>query len=147
MLNDRVQKRVLRRNAHFPRIDLYVLNILLIDFVAIFRQHDASAVIKALNMRPGDSDVNAADHDIAFLFGIDHCFVHAFHRRLEINDLAFAHTARGAWPTPRILIVPSGRLFPDDHANFRGANLKTDHQIIARHFVNPFLSCSTGNCL
>ena len=38
MLDDRVQKRVLRRDAHFARVDLYVLDILLVDLVAVFRQ-------------------------------------------------------------------------------------------------------------
>ena len=88
-----MQKRVLRRNAHLARIDFYVLNILLINFVAIFGQHNASTVIKTLQMRPGDSDVNAADHHIAFLFGIDHSLVHAFHRRFKINNLPLAHAA------------------------------------------------------
>jgi hypothetical protein len=32
------------------------------------------------------------------LFGIDNCFVHAFHCRFKINNLAFAHAAR--WRLP-----------------------------------------------
>ena len=42
MLDDRMQKRVLRRNAHFARVDLHVLDILLVDLVAIFRQRRRS---------------------------------------------------------------------------------------------------------
>ena len=42
MLNDRMQERVLRRNAHFARVDLHVLDILLVDLVAIFRQRRRS---------------------------------------------------------------------------------------------------------
>ena len=37
MLDDRMQKGVLRRNADFARVDLHVLDILLVDLVAIFR--------------------------------------------------------------------------------------------------------------
>ena len=38
MLNDRVQESVLRRNADFARIQFHVLDVLLVDLVAIFRQ-------------------------------------------------------------------------------------------------------------
>ena len=38
MLDDGMEKGVLRGNAHFARVDLHVLDVLLIDFVAIFRQ-------------------------------------------------------------------------------------------------------------
>ncbi len=54
-----------------------------------------AAIIKALDMRPGDPDVNAAHHDVALLLRIDDRFVYALHGRLEIDDLALAHTARG----------------------------------------------------
>ena len=37
MLNDRMQEGVLRRNAHFARVDLHILDILFVDFVAVFR--------------------------------------------------------------------------------------------------------------
>ena len=46
MLNDRVQKCVLRRNAHLAGVDLYVLDILLIDFVAILRQQTEPRLLK-----------------------------------------------------------------------------------------------------
>ena len=98
MLDDRVQKCVLRRNAHFARVDLHVLDILLVDFVVIFRQNDAAAIVEALNVRAGHADINTADHDVAFRLGVDDRFLHAFHRRLEIDDLAFAHTARRRLP-------------------------------------------------
>ena len=42
MLDDRMQKGVLRRNAHFARVDLHILDVLLVDFVAIFRQRRRS---------------------------------------------------------------------------------------------------------
>ena len=93
MLDNGMQEGVLRRDAHFACVDFYVLDVLLINLIAVFGQHHTPSIIKTLKMRPGDSDVNASDHDVAFLFGIDHCFVHAFHRGLKINDLAFAHTA------------------------------------------------------
>ena len=93
MLNDGMQERVLRRNAHLARINFHVLNILLINFIAIFGQHDASTVIKTLQVRPGHRHVNAADHHIAFLFGIDHSFVHTFHRGFKINNFPLAHAA------------------------------------------------------
>src|SRR5439155_18511079 len=94
MLNDRMEERVLRRDAHLARVNFYVLHILLINFVAVLWQHDASAIVKTLRMRSGDSDVNALDHDVAFLFGIDNCFVQAFHCGFKIDNLALAHAAR-----------------------------------------------------
>ncbi len=84
-------------------------------------------------MRSSDSDVNASDHDVAFLFRIDHCFVHAFHRGLKINDLAFAHTARWRLTNTEDLDCAIRPAFPNDHTNFGRANLEPDHQIIACH--------------
>ena len=46
MLNDGMQECVLRGNAHLARVDLYVLDILLIDFVAILRQQDEPRLLK-----------------------------------------------------------------------------------------------------
>ena len=83
----------MRGNAYLARINFYILSILLINFVAILGQHDASAIIETLQMRAGDSDINASDHHVAFLFGIHDCFVNAFHRRLKINDFPLAHAA------------------------------------------------------
>jgi hypothetical protein len=93
MLNDRVQECVLRRNAHLAGVDLYILDVLLIDFVAILRQRDRTAIVKALNVRPRHAHVDTANHHVAFRFRIHHRFMHAFHRRFEINDFAFAYAA------------------------------------------------------
>src|SRR6202011_2923568 len=49
VLDDRMEKSVGRGNAHFTRADLHVLDVLIVDLIAIFRQKDASAVVKALN--------------------------------------------------------------------------------------------------
>ena len=127
MLDDRMQKRVLRGNAYFARVDFHVLDVLLVDFVAVFRQHDAAAIVEALDVRAGDADVNAPDHHVAFLFGIDHRFVHAFHRRFKIDDLAFAHAARRRLADAQNFDRAIGPAFADHHANLRRANLETDH--------------------
>jgi hypothetical protein len=50
MLNERMQERVLRRDTHFARINFYVLHILLINFIAVLWQHDASPIVEALQM-------------------------------------------------------------------------------------------------
>jgi hypothetical protein len=34
MLDDGMKERVLRRNAHLARVDLYIFDILLVDFIA-----------------------------------------------------------------------------------------------------------------
>ena len=86
-------------------------------------------------MRTGDADVNASDHDVAFLFGIDDGFVHAFHRGFEIDDLAFAHAARRRLTDTENLDCAIGPAFADDYTNFRRADFKTDHQITACHFA------------
>ena len=122
------------RNAHFARADLHVLDVLLVDLVAVFRQHDAAAIVETLNVRAGDADINAANHDVALLLGIDHGFVHAFHGRLEIDDLAFAHAARRRLAHAENLDRAVGPAFADDDTNLRGANFETDHQIATRHF-------------
>ena len=98
VLNDRVKKRVLCRNAHFPRVDLYIFDILIVDLVALFGQDHASAVVETLDVAARDRDINTSNHHVAFLFGIDHRFVDAFHRRFKIHNLALAHTARWGLP-------------------------------------------------
>ena len=94
MLDDGMEEGVLRGNAHLPCVDFHVLNVLLVHFVAIFRQHDTTAIIETLDVGSGDADIDAADHDVAFCLSVDHGFVHAFHRCFEIDDLALAHTTR-----------------------------------------------------
>ena len=128
-----MQKRVLRRNADFARVDFYILDVLLVDLVAILRQHDAAAIVEALNVRAGYADINAANHDVAFLFGIDDRFVHAFHRRLEIDDLAFAHAARRRLTDAENFDRAIRPALADDDTNFRGPDFETDHQVAASH--------------
>src|ERR1044071_9669761 len=94
MLDDGMEKNVLGGNAHFTRVDLYVLNVLLIHFVAIFGQDHATAVVKTLNVGAGDANINATDHDVAFRLRVHDRFVHALHGSFEINDLALTHPAR-----------------------------------------------------
>src|SRR5215472_14696410 len=89
-------------------------------------------------MRSGDSDVNALDHHVAFLFGIDNCFVHAFHCRFKINNLALAHAARWRLAYSEDFERAIGSALPYDHADLGGPNLETDHQIIVRHFYSAF---------
>ena len=113
--------------------DFYILDILLVDLFMIFRHTDAAAVVEALNVRPGDADVDAANHDIALLLGIDDCLVHALHRRLEINNLAFADAARRRLADPENFDRAVGFSFADHDANFRGSDFETDHQVAASH--------------
>ena len=140
MLNDRVQKCVLRGNADFARADLYVFDVLLIDLISILRERDAAAVVEALNVRARYADVDAADHHVALLLGIDDRFMHAFHRRLEIDDLAFTHAARRCLTDAKNFDRSVGPAFSHDYANFRGPNLKTNQQITARHYSLSFLT-------
>src|SRR5206468_6382436 len=133
MLNDRMQKSVLRRDAHLARVTFHVFDILLINLIAVFRQHDATAIVEALKMRAGDSHVNTPNHDVAFLFGIDYCLVHAFHCGFEINDLALAHAARRRLADSQDFDCAVGPAFADDDTDFGCANLKADHQIITCH--------------
>jgi hypothetical protein len=45
-----MQECVLRRDAHFARINFYVRHILLINFIAVLWQHHASAIVKTLQV-------------------------------------------------------------------------------------------------
>src|SRR5713101_1458217 len=138
MLNDGMKERVLRRNAYFARIDFHVFDVLLVNFIAVLGQHDASAVVEAVKVRPRNGHINAPDHHVAFLFGIDHRLVHAFHCRFKINDLALAYASRRRLPDTENFDGAVGPAFSDNHTDFEGSNLKSNHQIIARHYVNPF---------
>src|SRR6266478_4464281 len=115
-----MKERVLRRNAYLPRIDFYVFNVLLVNFIAILGEHDASAIVAALKVRPRNGHINVPDHDVAFLFRIDNRFVHAFHCRFKINDLALAYAARWRLTDAENLDRAVGPAFPDNDADFRG---------------------------
>ena len=119
--------------AHLARADSYILDILLINLIAVLRQHHTPAIIETLKVGPGYGHVNASDHDVAFLFGIDHCFVNAFHCGFKINDLAFADAARWRLANAQDFDRAIRPAFPDDNTNFGGANLQADDQIIACH--------------
>src|SRR5581483_2087724 len=118
MLNNRMQKRIRRGNAHLARVYLHVLHVLLVDFVAIFREHDATAIVKALDVAARDRDKHAANHHIALLLGIHHGLVDAFHRGFEIDDFAFAHPSRGRLADSENFQCSVGTRFTHDYANF-----------------------------
>ena len=54
----------------------------------------APRLLKLVDVPAGDREIDAADHHVALLLGIDERFAHAFARGFEIHDLAFAHAAR-----------------------------------------------------
>ena len=135
MLNNRMQERVLRRNADFARVDLYIFNILVVDLIAFFRQHHAAAVVETLDVTAADRDVNASDHHVAFLFGVDHRFVNAFHRRFKIDNLAFAHAARWRLAHAENFRSSVWTALADHHADLRRPNFQTNDQITARHVL------------
>src|SRR5262249_29626918 len=89
----------------------------------------------------GDSDVHALDHYVAFLFGINDCFVHAFHRRFKIDNLTLAHAARRRLAYSKNFDGPIRSALADDDADLGSADLKTDHQIIVRHYCYSLLFC------
>src|SRR5260370_26019418 len=107
-----MEEGVLRRDAYFARADFYILDVLLIDLIVVYRTCHAAAVIKTLNVRPGHADVNAPNHDVALLFCLNHAFVHAFHRRLKIDDLALAHATRRRLADATELDSTVGSAFP-----------------------------------
>src|SRR5438105_4525224 len=131
MLDDRVEKGVLRRDAYFPRVDFHILHILLVDLIAIVRQQHAASIVDTLNVSAADADIDAANHDVAFLFGIHDRFVHAFHRRLEIDNLAFAYAARWRLANAKNFDRAIGPAFADHDTNFRRPDFKTDHHVAA----------------
>ena len=122
-----------RRDADFARVDLHVLDVLIVDLVPILRQKDRAAVVKALDMRAGDRDVDAANHDVALRFRVDHGFVHALHRRLEVDDLAFAHAARRRLSHPQDLDRSIRSSLTDDDTDFRCPNFQSHHQVATCH--------------
>src|SRR5262245_8176605 len=129
-----MEKCVLRRNADLARVDLHILHILLVNLLAVLGQADAAAIIKALDVRPADPNVNAANHDVALLFGIDDRFMHAFHRGLEVDNLPFAHPARGRLADSENLDCPVRLSFADHDANLGGSDFEPDHQIATSHY-------------
>src|SRR5207302_10294405 len=90
MLDNGMEESVLRRDAHLTRDNFHILNVLLINLIAVFGQHYTAAIIETLKMRPSNGDVNTPDHNVAFLLCIDYRFMHASHRWYRFNHLAFS---------------------------------------------------------
>ena len=128
-----MKERVLRRNADFAGINFYIVNILVVDFIAFFGQHDATAVVETLNMTAANGDINAANHHVAFLFGVDHCFVDTLHCRFKIDNLAFTHAARWRLTDAENFQCSIGTRLADHDANFRRPNFQTNDEVSARH--------------
>src|SRR5438034_11336830 len=101
-------------DTYLTRVNFYILDVLRIDLIAVLRQNHTAAVIETLDMGPSDTDVNASNHDVAFLLGIDHRFMHAFHGRFKINDLAFAHATRWRLANSEDFNRAIGPAFPND---------------------------------
>ena len=138
MLNDGMQKGVLRRNADLARIDLHILDVLLVDLVAIFRQHDAAAIVEALNVRAGDADVDTLRIMTSLFVSASTTASCTHFIAVSKSTISPLRTPRdGAWPTPRILIVPSGLPSPTTTQIFDVPISRPDHQIAACHFVIP----------
>src|ERR1700736_2626560 len=135
-----MQERVLRRDADFARVHFHVLDVLLVNFVPLIRQNDRTAVVEALDVRTGDGHVNAADHDVAFLFRVNDRLMDALHRRFEINNLAFADTARGRLPYSQDFNRAVRPAFTDNDANFGGAYFEAYHHIVTGQLLSSFLS-------
>ena len=133
MLDNGMEKRVLRRDADFARVDLHILDVLLVNLVAIFRQRHQAAVVEALDVRAGNADIDAADHHVALCLSVDHRFVHALHCRLEIDDLAFPDAARRRLADSENFDRAVRPAFADHHTDFRGANFQAHHEIAACH--------------
>src|SRR4051812_23331215 len=91
-------------------------------------------------MCAGDRDVDAPNHDVTLLLGVDYGFVHAFHGRLEIDNLALAHAARWRLSHSEDFRCAVRPALADHHANLRSANFQTDHQIVTSHVNSVFLS-------
>ncbi|HYK24053.1 MAG TPA: hypothetical protein VEU75_05255, partial [Candidatus Acidoferrum sp.] len=70
---------------------------------------------------------NAPNHDVAFLFGIDHRFVHTFHCRFKVNDLALAHAARWCLADAKNFDGAIGPALADNNTDFGSSYLKTNH--------------------
>ena len=133
MLDNGMEESILRRDAYLACVDFHILNVLLINLIAVFGQRYTATIIETLKMRPSNSDVNTPNHNVAFLLGIDYRFVHTFHCCFKINDLAFAHATRRGLANAEDLDRAIRPAFSNDNANFRGTNLKTNYQIAACH--------------
>src|SRR5207244_10140078 len=132
MLNDGGDERLLSVNAYLARVDFYVLHVPFINTIAVLGKHHTATIVETLQMGTRDSHINASDHHVALLFGTDYRFVHAFHCRFEIDDLSLAHAARWRLTHTEDLDGAVGTAFANNDTDLRRANLKTDHQFIAR---------------
>src|SRR5262245_5233410 len=87
-------------------------------------------------MTTGHTEVHTADHDVALLFGVGKSFAYANACRLQVDDLAFAHAARGGLTHAGNLDRSVGAAFRNDGTYFRGANLESHNKIFSAHDIS-----------
>ena len=106
----------------------------------------APRLLKLCDVRAGDAEIDAADHHVALLLGIDQRLADAFAGGFEIDDLAFAHAARRRLADAENLHRAVAAGFADDGADFGGADFESDDDVFSSHCRrNGF--CSVGRRL
>ena len=94
-LDDGVQEHIAGRNRDLEGALLDLVDVLVLDLVALLWNQDPPSLIQSIQMRPGHGSHDLGDFAIRLLFRRRDRVVEAERDLAEINNLALAHAARG----------------------------------------------------
>src|SRR5215471_9710869 len=130
---------ILHRQTDLASIRPDIIQILFVNFFSSFLQYDDASVVETPNVASGNTKIDLADLYVALFFRIHNGVVHAALRRFEINDLSFAHPARGHVAHSDDFQTPVASRFCYNRADFRSANFKPYEYIVSGHSIEVFV--------
>jgi len=95
-------------DAHLARIDLHILDVLLIDLLVIVR-HMTQPRLLNFECARGHADVDTLDHDITLRLGVAQTLPGRTSSRSKSTTSPLRPRVNGACPTPKIFRRPSAR--------------------------------------
>ncbi len=92
VLANRVDHHVVHRNVHGLRVEQDVADFFLRNLALLVGHRHRTAVVETANVAAAHAGINIVNLNARAFFRVRHGRVDTLHRRLDIDDLAFAHT-------------------------------------------------------
>ncbi len=96
VLNDRMQKMILRRDVDLASLDGYLLDVSIVDLVSIGGDENGAPTVEAADVTSCCGDEDAANLCIAVRLSVSQGIMHALGCDRQIDNFAFAHAPRGS---------------------------------------------------
>ena len=133
MLVDGMQEDIARGNTDIERALLDLLDVLLFDFVAIIGDRNTAAIIQAFEVRTGDRSHHPGNLAIGLLLRFGDRLVETKGDFSDVDDLAFANTARKRFAGADDAQEPVAARLGNDRRNLGGSDFQANMKVGAGH--------------